>query len=70
MDKLGAFMPFIISRDQDKVTSYHGGYRVYFPKLKLKIHAVRVCVYGHQEYLEQTKLKITPLIRWSHQLAM
>jgi hypothetical protein len=45
MDKLGAFMPFIISRDQDKVTSYHGGGRVYFPKLKLKIHAVRVCVY-------------------------
>jgi len=44
MDKLGAFMPFIISRDQDKVTSYHGGDRVYFPKLKLKIHAVRVCV--------------------------
>jgi hypothetical protein len=45
MDKLGAFMPFIISRDHDKVTSYHGGDRVYFPKLKLKIHAVRVCVY-------------------------
>jgi hypothetical protein len=38
-------MPYIISRDQDKVTSYHGGGRVYFPKLKLKIHAVRVCVY-------------------------